>query len=104
MHTVDIVALCVAAALIVGCLLVLARQRYMLRVAGAIPLAVHNGKRWLYGVARYVGGELRWYRSLGLATRPSRVFRRGELRIVGHRRPSGAELSSARACTSTIGS
>ena len=59
MHIVDIVALCVAVALILGCLLVLARQRYMLRVAGAIPLAVHNGKRWLYGVARYVGGELR---------------------------------------------
>ena len=94
MHVVDIVALCVAAALIVGCLLVLARQRYMLRVAGAIPLAVHNGKRWQYGVARYVGGELRWYRSLGMATRPSRVFRRGELRIVGHRRPAGAELSA----------
>jgi hypothetical protein len=85
-HIVDIVVACVAVAALIACIAILARQRYMLRVVGAVPLAVRaaNG-RWLYGIARYAGGELRWFRSLGLGTRPSRVFRRAELHVTGHR-------------------
>jgi hypothetical protein len=94
-HTVDVVAVCVAVVVLLCCAAVLARQRYMLRVAGAIPVAVHRGaNRWVYGVARYVGGELRWYRSLGLGTRPSWVLRRGELSITAHRHPEPAELGA----------
>jgi hypothetical protein len=94
-HAVDIVAACVAALALVVCVAVLARQRYMLRVVGAIPLAMRSGtERWLYGIARYAGGELRWYRSLGLGTRPSRVFRRSQLRVIGHRAPRADELRS----------
>jgi hypothetical protein len=94
-HTVDVIAVCVAVLLVIACAAVLARQRYMLRVAGAIPLAVHaHGNRWLYGVARYLGGELRWYRSLGIATRPSRIWRRDALQIVSHRSPRESELGS----------
>lgn len=86
MHIVDIVLACVAVVALIACAAILARQRYMLRVVGAVPLAVRasNG-RWLYGMARYVGGELRWFRSLGVGTRPSRVFRRAELRVTAHR-------------------
>lgn len=95
MHTVDIVAVCAAGLALVLSAAVLARQRYMLRVVGAIPLAVRaKGNRWLYGVARYAGGQLRWYRSLGLATRPTRRFDRAQLRIVSHRRPQPAEIGS----------
>ena len=95
MHVVDLVVVCTVAVLLVVCTAILARQRYMLRVAGAIPLALRRrGLRWQYGVARYVGGELRWYRSLGLATRPSRVLRRAELSVISSRRPEPAELSS----------
>lgn len=95
MHTVDVIAVCVAVVVLVCCVAVLARQRYMLRVAGAIPVAMHRGaNRWVYGVARYVGSELRWYRSLGLGTRPSWVLRRGELRIASHRRPEAVELGA----------
>lgn len=95
MHTVDIIAVCVAGFALVVCAGVLARQRYMLRVAGAIPLAVRaHGNRWLYGVARYAGGQLRWYRSLGLATRPTRTFDRAQVRISSHRRPLAAEAGS----------
>lgn len=95
MHAVDILAVCVAGLALVFSAAVLARQRYMLRVAGAIPMAVRaQGNRWLYGVARYAGGQLRWYRSLGLATRPSRTFDRSQLRIVVHRRPGSAEEGS----------
>lgn len=95
MHAVDIVAVCAAVVALVVCAAVLARQRYLLRVVGAIPMAVRTaGDRWLYGIARYAGGELRWYRSLGLGTRPSRVLRRGELRVTGHRPPQPDELRS----------
>lgn len=95
MHAVDIVAVCAAVVALVACAAVLARQRYLLRVVGAIPMAIRSGgDRWLYGMARYAGGELRWYRSLGLGTRPSRVLRRGELRVSGHRRPQPDELRS----------
>ncbi|PZS17684.1 MAG: hypothetical protein DLM58_14110 [Pseudonocardiales bacterium] len=74
---------------------VLARQRYMLRVAGGVPLAVRvRGNRWVYGIARYSGGELRWYRGIGLGTRPTRVLHRRELSIVTHRAPGAAELAS----------
>jgi hypothetical protein len=94
-HVVDLVVVCTAAVLLVFCAAVLARQRYMLRVAGAIPIALRRrGQRWQYGVARYVGSELRWYRSLGLATRPSRVLRRGELSVIASRRPEAAELTA----------
>lgn len=95
MHVVDLVVVCTVAVLLVLCAAVLARQRYMLRVAGGIPLALRRrGQRWQYGIARYVGSELRWYRSLGLATRPSRVLRRGELSVISSRRPEPTELSS----------
>ena len=37
----------------------------MLRAAGAIPLAMRiRAGRWVYGIARYDGDELRYYRAL----------------------------------------
>jgi hypothetical protein len=94
-HIVDVIGVCFAAGVLVLLALVLARQRFMLRAAGAVPVAVrsHSG-RWQYGVARYAGNELRWYGSLGLGTRPNRVLRRDRLRIVTHRPPVDAELAA----------
>ena len=95
MHTIDVLALCTAAVFIVLMAGVLARQRYMLRVGGAVPLAIRvHGSRWSYGIARYVGGELRWYRAMGVGTRPSRVMARAELVIVNRREPSASERSA----------
>ncbi len=95
MHVVDLVVACTAALLLLICAAVLARQRYMLRAVGAIPLALRRrGQGWQYGIARYVGSELRWYRSLGLGTRPNRVLRRGHLAVLSSRPPDAAELSS----------
>lgn len=96
MHIVDIVVLCVAAAILLGCAIILARQRFMLRAPGSLPVALRPAPaaRWQYGVARYVGGELRWYRSLGFGTRPSRVLNRRDVRVVGHRSPEPQESGS----------
>ncbi len=73
---------------------IVARQRQMLRSAGAIPLATRRGSRWLYGVGRYSGNELRWYRAIGIGTRPSRIIQRDDLQVVGQRPPTGQERSS----------
>ena len=77
------------AVIVLAC--IVARQRQMLRTAGAIPLATRRGNRWLYGVGRYAGNELRWYRAIGIGTRPSRVLRRNDLRVVGQRPPTQSE-------------
>ena len=50
--------------------------------------------RWQYGVARFAGGELRWYRSLGVGTRPNRVLRRREVTVLGRRPPLQSEQQS----------
>lgn len=92
MHTVDIVMVCVLTLVIVGFAMVLARQRYMLRAAGAIPLSLRRaGGRWGYGIGRYVGDELRFYRAFGLGTRPSYVLRRSSLHVSGRRPPAPDE-------------
>jgi hypothetical protein len=94
-HAVDLVVALAAVVVVILCVAILARQRYMLHTAGAIPLAIRlRGNRWLYGIARYVGGELRWYRALGIGTRPSRVLQRSQLQVVGRRAPDPSELGS----------
>jgi hypothetical protein len=94
-HTVDVVAVCLIVLIVASLVGVLARQRYMLRVGGAVPLAVRRGEsRWIYGVARYAGGELRWYRTIGIGTRPTRVLARAQLKVIGHRTPERDELES----------
>jgi hypothetical protein len=73
---------------------IVARQRQMLRSPGSIPLATRRGSRWLYGVGRFVGDELRFYRAIGIGTRPSRVVHRAGLQVLGQRYPTGPERAS----------
>jgi hypothetical protein len=95
-HTIDVIVVFAAAVVVVLCGLVLARQRFMLHTSGSTPMALRKrrsaGNRWLYGVARYAGGELRWYRALGLGTRPSKVWLRADLVVVSRRAPVDDEL------------
>jgi len=91
MHTVDVTAVCIAVIAVILSAGILARQRYMLRSTGSVPLAMQRGNRWLYGVARYDGNELRFYRALGWGTRPTRVLRQGQVEVVGRRAPRPGE-------------
>lgn len=91
MHTIDVILVCLVVLAIVAVIAILARQQYMLRTTGTLPLAVQRGNRWLYGIGRYVDGELRWYRALGIGTRPTRVLRRGEVEVLARRAPSSAD-------------
>jgi hypothetical protein len=91
----DIIVGCAVVLLVVLLAAVLARQRYMLRVAGGVPAAVRvRGNRWVYGIARYAGGELRWYRGIGIGTKPTKVLYRNQLSVLTHRAPVPAELPS----------
>jgi hypothetical protein len=95
-HILDIIVVCAAVLVLIACGQVLARQRFMLRAQGATPVALRSAVagRWQYGVARYAGGELRWYRSLGLGTRPNRVLLRRDMSVLGRRAPVPTELAS----------
>jgi Protein of unknown function (DUF2550) len=93
-HTVDVIVVCTAVVVVVLFAGILARQRYMLRTTGAVPLAMQRGNRWLYGIGRYRGGELRFYRALGVGTHPTRVLRRGHVQVLGRRPPLEAERGS----------
>ncbi|HET8582410.1 MAG TPA: DUF2550 domain-containing protein [Jatrophihabitans sp.] len=94
MHTVDVIGVCAIVVVLLVFAAILARQRVMLRATGTLPLAVQRGNRWLYGIARYEGGELRFYRALGVGTRPSRVLRRGQVEVLGRRGPLPSERTA----------
>jgi hypothetical protein len=93
-HTFDAIVVCTAVVVLVVFAAILARQRQMLRTAGALPMALQRGHRWLYGIGRYQDGELRFYRALGWGTRPTRVLRRGRVEVLGRRSPVEAESGS----------
>jgi hypothetical protein len=93
-HTIDVIVVCTAVVVVILFGAILARQRYMLRTTGAVPLAMQRGNRWLYGIGRYQGGELRFYRALGVGTRPTRVLRRGHVQVLGRRAPFDRERGS----------
>ncbi|HEU0041564.1 MAG TPA: DUF2550 domain-containing protein [Jiangellaceae bacterium] len=46
---------------------------------------------WLFGVGRYRGENLEWFRTFSVAPRPKRSMRRAELTAVGRRQPDPDE-------------
>ena len=91
MHTVDQIVVWTAVVLVVLGAAILARQRHMLRATGAVWLAMRRGRRWVYGVGRYDGSELRVFRAIGIGTRPSQVLRRGQVEVLSRRGPLESE-------------
>lgn len=94
MPVVDAIGL--VAVLLVVLLLstLIARQRFMLRSDGTIAVAVKAGSRWQYGVARFAGEELQWFRVLGIGTRPTRSLRRGDLVVISNHTATAEEQAS----------
>src|SRR5882757_10229514 len=58
---------------------------------GADPLAAAGGKGWVYGVARYSGDRVEWFRVFSYAPRPRRVLDRPAIEVLGRRAPQGSE-------------
>ncbi|MFM9593888.1 DUF2550 domain-containing protein [Streptomyces scabiei] len=50
-----------------------------------------NGKGWGYGVARYNGDRIEWYRVFSYSVRPRRVLERAAIEVAGRRTPEGEE-------------
>ncbi|MFJ3825799.1 DUF2550 domain-containing protein [Streptomyces nodosus] len=50
-----------------------------------------GGKGWSYGVARYNGDCVEWYRVFSYALRPRRILERSAIEVAGRRLPEGEE-------------
>ncbi len=50
-----------------------------------------SGKGWVYGVARYSGDRIMWFRVFSYAYRPRRVLERSAIEVVARRTPEGEE-------------
>jgi hypothetical protein len=50
-----------------------------------------GGKGWVYGVARYSGDRIEWFRVFSYAPRPRRVLERPGIEVLGRRAPQGSE-------------
>ena len=94
MRTGDVLG--IVTVLLVVCALagILARQRFMLRGPGGVALAVRApGGRWQYGIGRFVGNDLQWFRAFGFGTRPTRVLHRMDLNVVGRTNPTDSDIA-----------
>lgn len=58
--------------------------------ADAEPSA-NSGKGWVYGVARYSGDRVEWFRVFSYAPRPRRVLERSAIEVLRRRAPIGQE-------------
>jgi hypothetical protein len=95
MKTVDTIGVVVIVLAVLFFALIIARQRHMLRSPGGIPLAVRGrGSRWRYGIGRYAGEELQWFRALGIGTKPSRSLQRTELKVLGRHQVSADDRAA----------
>jgi hypothetical protein len=91
----------VAVALVVVGLFVFGlRRRLIQRSGGTFDCSLRwdvrehydtNGKGWSYGVARYNGDRVEWYRVFSYAYRPRRTLERASIEVAGRRRPEGEE-------------
>jgi hypothetical protein len=57
----------------------------------AVPDPAAAGKGWVFGVARYSGDTLEWFRVFSYAPRPRRVLERPRVEVLGRRTPEGQE-------------
>ncbi|MBB5935761.1 DUF2550 domain-containing protein [Streptomyces zagrosensis] len=50
-----------------------------------------SGKGWVYGVARYSGDRVEWFRVFSYAPRPRRLLERSAIEVIARRTPQGEE-------------
>ena len=50
-----------------------------------------GGKGWIYGVARYSGDRVEWFRVFSYAPRPRQALERHSIEVEGRREPRGNE-------------
>ncbi|WP_424211761.1 DUF2550 domain-containing protein [Streptomyces sp. BI20] len=50
-----------------------------------------SGKGWVYGVSRYSGDRIEWFRVFSYAPRPRRLLERSAIEVISRRAPEGEE-------------
>ncbi|MFE1766334.1 DUF2550 domain-containing protein [Streptomyces angustmyceticus] len=56
-----------------------------------VPENETGGKGWIYGVARYNGDRVEWFRVFSYAPRPRRFLERSAVEVLERRTPQGEE-------------
>ncbi|MDF3289382.1 MULTISPECIES: DUF2550 domain-containing protein [Streptomyces] len=76
------------------------RRRLIQRPGGTFDCSLRSvgetaaeptGKGWVYGVARYSGDRVEWFRVFSYAPRPRRVLERSAIEVIQRRTPQGEE-------------
>lgn len=76
------------------------RRRWIQRSGGTFDCSLRwnapegaeaGGKGWAYGVSRYSGDHIEWFRVFSYAPRPRRVLERGSIEVLDRRAPRGEE-------------
>ncbi|MBT2410113.1 DUF2550 domain-containing protein [Streptomyces sp. ISL-12] len=90
----------VIAVVVVGLFVFGLRRRLIQRSGGTFDCSLRwdapeegggDGKGWAYGVCRYNGDRVEWYRVFSYSPRPRRVLERGSIEVAGRRLPDGEE-------------
>lgn len=90
----------ILAAAVLGLFLIALRRRLIQRPGGTFDCSLRlapaqdaepTGKGWVYGVARYSGDRVEWFRVFSYAFRPRRVLERPAIEVKGRRQPEGSE-------------
>jgi hypothetical protein len=73
------------------------RRMFLQRPVGTFACSVRvgpaaNGKGWAYGVGRYHGDRVEWFRIRSLSPRPRHVFARRDLQLRSRRVPRAEEM------------
>ncbi|MFE0107011.1 DUF2550 domain-containing protein [Streptomyces sp. NPDC059009] len=92
--------LALVALVLVGLFVFGLRRRLIQRSGGTFDCSLRwdapekgdtSGKGWGYGVARYNGDRVEWFRVFSYAPRPKRVLERSAIEVVDRRAPDGEE-------------
>ncbi|MFE4669544.1 DUF2550 domain-containing protein [Streptomyces sp. NPDC056716] len=90
----------VVALVVVGLFVFGLRRRLIQRSGGTFDCSLRwgvpeqsdtSGKGWAYGIARYNGDRIEWFRVFSYAPRPRRVLERASIEVAGRRLPEGEE-------------
>ncbi|MGW7370273.1 DUF2550 domain-containing protein [Streptomyces sp. NPDC054841] len=90
----------VVALVVIGLFVFGLRRRLIQRSGGTFDCSLrwnvpeesdHSGKGWVYGVARYSGDRVEWFRVFSYAPRPRRVLERSQIEVLSRRTPEGEE-------------
>ncbi|MFI9582298.1 DUF2550 domain-containing protein [Streptomyces sp. NPDC052236] len=91
----------IVALVVVGLFVFGLRRRLIQRSGGTFDCSLRwnipeketdfSGKGWVYGVARYSGDRIEWFRVFSYSPRPRRALERSAIEVVARRTPEGEE-------------